>query len=135
MRSLITWKQMRRRKSMLPGLEASDFGRSNFYHHELLAYDLLRQATSKLPTSGSGMAQITPHLAENHPRPYPLIDYWMGITWFLPSSRFSWILKVLEKEKHALSASRFHPGLTKLPFVFPFSNFFFFPSSAMYLFM
>jgi hypothetical protein len=40
--------------------------------------------------------------------PSPLIDYWMGITWFLPSHRLAWIFKVPKKEKHILSAGRLH---------------------------
>jgi hypothetical protein len=62
-----------------------------------------------------------PHLTWELPIPLP--TYWMGITCFCPSHGLAQVLRSPEKEKHALSASRFHLGPTMLPFVFSFPNF------------
>jgi hypothetical protein len=65
----------------------------------------VRQAISK---ESSGLMQVAqgwpnhPHLAV---QPSP-IDYWMGLSWFLPSPGL--VLKAPEKETLAVSAGRLH---------------------------
>jgi hypothetical protein len=63
-----------------------------------------------------------PYLAENCPCPDPILDYWLGISLLSPFHRLLRVLKAPEEQKHTLSASSFHLGLTMLPFVFPFHN-------------
>jgi hypothetical protein len=68
----------------------------------------------RLPTPGPGTAWTALTWPGNHPYPSPLIDYWMGITWLLPSHRLAYILKEPGEEKHVLSASWLPPE-----FLFP----------------
>jgi hypothetical protein len=63
------------------------------------------------------------HMAGNHTCPSLIIDYWLGISFFSPSHRLSWVLETPERQKHTLLTSGFHLSLTMLPFVFPFPNF------------
>jgi hypothetical protein len=55
----------------------------------------------RLPMPGSGMAWSALTCS------FSLIDYFMGISWFFPSTRLVLVLKAPGEQKHTLSASRF----------------------------
>lgn len=69
------------------------------------------------------LAQRPPLPCWEPPRPFPLFDYWMEITWCFPYPRLPF-LKVFKApgEAHSLFASRFLLCSTTLPSVFPNPN-------------
>jgi hypothetical protein len=70
---------------------------------------------SDWPCSGSG----TTYLAWEPLCPSPLIDYWMGITWFLPSHRLVLSFKSTWGRKAHSLGLWIPPGPTMLPLYFP----------------
>jgi hypothetical protein len=68
------------------------------------------------PCPGSGTALTWPG---KHPYPSPLIDYWMGITWFLPSHRLAKVFKSTRRREACSLSLQILPTPTMLPFVFP----------------
>jgi hypothetical protein len=75
---------------------------------------------SDWPCSGSGTTLTWPG---KHPCPSPLIDDWMGITWFwfCPSHRLAKLLKAPGEEKHTLPADS--NCAHDAPFCIPFPHF------------
>jgi hypothetical protein len=89
--------------------------RQMLHHWAILSQARVRESSERLKNIwlntafqiDHALAQGPPLPGQEPPIPLPLIDYWMGITCFLPSHGLAYVLKA-RRGAQALSASRFH---------------------------